>query len=302
MGWKTIFGLFFILIFILLLEVYLFFPYGEIEFNFQPKNSNFSLSTGNENMQFYQNMRFPDSNISYKITSCPLQKENDMKKAFEILENLSILEFFLVSSDEQISVTCEDKQKFEGGMFIAGEGGPTNITKSGEFNVILNGEVLLLRESECEKPNIAIHELLHALGVEHSSNSNNIMYNYSKCSQTIGQDIPELINKIYAIPSYPDLTIENASALMNGRYIDINMSIRNNGLKNADESKIFVYANEKQIKEIDLKSLDIGYGIFISISNLWVSEFSVNELKIAIDSSFDELDKENNIVILKMKK
>ena len=59
------------------------------------------------------------------------------------------------------------------GLFIAGEGGPSNITKSGDFSVITHGSILLIKESKCERPNIAIHELLHALGFDHSENPNN---------------------------------------------------------------------------------------------------------------------------------
>ena len=56
------------------------------------------------------------------------------------------------------------------GKFIAGEGGPTNITVSGKYNVITHGSILLIRESRCSIPTIAIHELLHVLGFKHSNN------------------------------------------------------------------------------------------------------------------------------------
>ena len=72
-------------------------------------NSNFSLNPDeNTPLQFYENMRFPDTKISYKIENCPLQRKNDMEWAFDIMEEETILEFYPVSYNEQITVTCEE--------------------------------------------------------------------------------------------------------------------------------------------------------------------------------------------------
>ena len=86
-------------------------------------NSNFNLNNSTIGMQFYENMRYSDSEISYKINDCPLQKRNDMERAFEIIENKTILEFYEVGSDEEISVSCDSTVKRKGELFIAGEGG-----------------------------------------------------------------------------------------------------------------------------------------------------------------------------------
>ena len=50
------------------------------------------------------------------------------------------------------------------------------------------------------------------------------MYEISRCDQTIGEDIISFINEIYSIPSSPDLLFENATALMHGKYLDINLT------------------------------------------------------------------------------
>ncbi len=298
MGWKIFFSFLFIFFAVLLLILYWFVPLGDVvTFGVKSKNSNFSLN-GDENMQFYSNMRFQDSEISYKIYNCPLKEENDMQYAFEIVSNKTLMKFYPVNLDEEISVTCDDSAKVEGGLFIAGEGGPTNITKTDNFNVIFNGKILLLRESDCERPNIAIHELFHVLGFKHSNNPYNIMYNITSCYQTIGEDNLKLLKDLYSVPSYADLSFEDASASMHGRYLDTNISIRNNGLKKSEEAKIIIYADGKKIKEIDLKFLEIGYGITISLTNVFVNKFSVNGIKFEIASDFSELDKENNKITL----
>ena len=301
MGWKILFSFVFILFAISLLILYWLVPFKTIEFGIKSENSNFSLNSGLESMQFYPNMRYPNSEISYQIYNCPLQKKDNMERAFEIISSTTILNFYPVSNNQEISVTCDSKSKIEEGLFIAGEGGPTNITQAGQFNVIHKGSVLLIRGSKCERPNIAIHELLHALGFEHSSNRDNIMYYINRCEQTIGEDMPELINELYSIPSYSDLTFENVSAVMHGRYLDINMSIRNNGLKNSEKVKILIYADEKFVKEIDLDALRIGYGKIIMLSNVWVSKISIQKLDFVIDSDFEELEKSNNRIILEIR-
>jgi len=302
MGWKIFFSFIFILFAIFLLIFYWFIPFNTTEFGVKDRNSNFSLNNlGPQDMQFYKNMRFPNPEISYRVDDCTLQKENDMERAFEIISDVTVLSFYPINYNEEIYVTCDSKNKVRGEMFIAGEGGPTNITKTENFNVILHGRILLIKESKCERPNIAIHELLHVLGFDHSMNPNNIMYNISKCDQTIGYDMLELINRLYSFPTYADLSFDNVSAVMHGKYLDANISIRNNGLKDSGKAKLMIFIEEKLIKEIDLGPIEIGYGRTISLKNVWVPRINVDELEFFIDSSFNELEKNNNKIILKIK-
>jgi len=302
MRWKLIFSYIFIIFAVGLLVVYWLIPYNTIDFGSTSGNYNFNPEDINDTtgMQFYKNMRFPESKISYKIEDCTLQKKNDMEQAFEIIANSTILSFYPVENNQEISITCDSSVKVEGNLFIAGEGGPTNITQSGDYNVITNGQVLLIKDSSCQRPNIAIHELLHVLGFDHSSNSNNIMYEISKCKQVIGDDIINLIDELYSVPSYPDLVFENVSAVMHGKYLDTNMSVRNNGLQKSSTSQILIYADDKFVEATSLKELDIGYGTMILLTNHRILKLNVNELRFVIDTEFEELDKENNKLNLKL--
>ncbi len=240
-----------------LLFFYWFIPTKTFSFLPVEQSDNFSLS-GSTQMQFYPNLRFPDTTISYKITDCNLQRTSDMKLAFEFISNLTSLVFYPVYSEEEISVSCQEKQEYNKGLWIAGEGGPTNITKAGAFNIITHGQILLLKDSQCTHPNIAIHELLHVLGFDHSDNKNNLMYNVTSCDQTIGKEIVNLINQLYSIEPLPDLTIENASATINGKYLDANISIRNQGFKDSGNFKLLIYADEKLIKELEVLAISSG--------------------------------------------
>ncbi len=299
---KTFNSLLITIIILLLLSIYWFIPYNTVEFN-ASSNSNFSLNNNENNtLQFYSNMRFSETNLSYKIEECPLKRKNDMEGAFEILEEKTILNFYPVEYRQEITITCDDINKFEGNLFIAGEGGPTNITVAGDFNVIESGKILLIKDSDCERPNVALHELLHVLGFNHSENPKNIMYEISRCSQTMGDDIINFINEIYSIPSQPDLLFENASASMHGKYLDINFSIRNNGIKDAEESIIKIIADGKEVKEIEIPPIEIGYGRRIYMSNIWIKQINVQDIEFIIENNFEEIDKINNKVTFKIKK
>lgn len=301
---KIILSLIFFLIVVVLLIIYWFIPSGTIDYILSPeRSSNFTLDDyGSEDMQFYENMRYPNKEISYLIQNCTLKKKDDMERAFEMIENETIISFYSVSSNEEISVSCDSYNRIEEGLFIAGEGGPTNITQSTLFNVIHDGSILLIRESKCENPNVALHELLHALGFDHSENRYNVMYPISKCNQEIGQDTIDLINQLYAFPSQPDLGFENVSASMSGRYLDVNMTIRNNGLAESDAAEIIIYADDKQVKKIEFDGLGIGHGRAIILTNILVMQTSVERLNLSIDHDPEELDKNNNYITLEIKK
>jgi len=302
MGWKIAISLAFIFVTLSLLILYWFVPLSTTEFTFS--NYNTEIDTGNlspQALQFYPNMRFDSTSITYKIHNCVLQKRDEMIRAFKVIEDKTVLNFKPVLDNEEISIHCDSTQEIEGGLFIAGEGGPTNITKSGDFNVISNGKILLYRESKCSDPNVATHELLHVLGFDHVSNKEDIMYPVSNCGQQISQSTIDLIDELYIVPSYPDLSFENASAIMHGKYLNLNISIRNAGLSRSPKTTVDIYAGTSKIKEIDLESLEIGHGRIISLTNIWVSKLSVENIGISIVSNFDELDKGNNHITLSVK-
>jgi hypothetical protein len=288
-----------IVILLYLLLTYTIAPLKSIEFKAEQKNPNFTINGMANDMQFYKNLRFQKSEITYKISEkCPLDKANEAERAFKILSNMTILDFDKVLENEEISIYCDEQNEIKNGMFIAGEGGPENITQSGDFNVIFHSKVLLIKNSECANPNIALHEILHALGFGHSQNRKNILYNITKCNQEIGEDLISTINKLYEIPSYPDILIEDAFATQNKIYFDINVSLRNNGLRDSKEFKLKISSDGKTIKEIDIEPLKVGHGQIILLQNVLIRNTDVSQLKFSVVYEFGELDKENNNLII----
>ena len=300
MGSKKLLSGILVFLLIIVFILYWFVPFQQFEFGYNLDNSNFSLYNFGEEKQFYENMRFPYEEISYRIFDCPLQRNQDMLDAFELISNKTILKFSPVLENEDIIISCDDKNRIEDGMFIAGEGGPTNITKTNNFNVIFNGNIILIKDSRCPKPNVALHELLHVLGFNHSENKNNIMYPISNCNQDMG-DISELINEIYSVESYPDLAIENVSAIMSGKYLDVNISVRNNGLVESESAEIIISSGDTIIKKVELDPLGVGYGVETMLTHIWVPKLNVEQIDFSIDANFNELDKNNNKRILKIK-
>ncbi len=303
MGWKIVLSLIFFILVVGLLIVYWFLPIGEfIEFKISGGNSNFTLNASfNTSMQFYENMRYQTPNISYRIDNCPLAREDEMKRAFDWLEDLTVLNFYGISEREEISVTCEDSVRGEKGLFIAGEGGVTNVTVTENFNVIFNGMVILIRETKCPDPIVGTHELLHALGFNHSDNPNNIMYPTVNCKQTIGDDLVKHIGWLYSFPILPDLSFENASALMKGGYLNFVITLRNNGLKDSENSTLIIYADDKSIKELEIEPIPIGNGRMITLTNVFVMRRNIEELELFIKYDSEELNKDNNRITLEIK-
>jgi len=295
-----------------LLIVYWFFPFSNFEdarvqntihTNNFTRDSNFS-SNRTETLQFYPNLRYKDEEISYRIgTQCTIAKKDEMLRAMDIIENRTVIDFYSVGTnrmgEEEIHISCEDKNIEKGGLFVAGEAGPVKIVKSGKYSVINKASVLLIRESNCAGPNIALHELLHALGFDHSENPKNIMYRVSKCYQELGDDIPKTINELYSVESLPDLTFESVSSSTHGRYLDFNVTLRNIGLADSDkESRMIVYVNNESIKEIALESLEPGEGTKYISQNTLIKQLKIEEVKFYIDAG-NELNKSNNEVTLK---
>lgn len=303
---KKVISVILLLFLLSLLVLYWFIPHDNLTFGPDYNTSNFSVnntpnnfSTNGSTMQFYPNLRYAENKITYSIINCPNEKYDEMIEAMGMLSAKTILNFISVSSNPEIEITCERKVvESENGFFIAGEGGPTNITLLKDYSLITHGKVLLLRTSQCSTPDIALHELLHALGFVHSPNPKNIMYPVSNCRQELSKDITDTINKIYMVESLPDLSIEKANADMKNHYLNLNVTVKNIGFKPANDFIVNVYVNGKLKEEIKGEAIEAGFGRTTMLSNIFITSLSVNEIKLEIVYNSAELQKDNNILVL----
>ncbi len=250
-------------------------------------------------MLFYENIRFPSRNISYYISSdCSDVKKDDARRAFAIIADKTIIDFYEGSNNGQIDVSCSEKRITQDQFaehFIAGEGGPSIIINTSNYRVILNGTILLYKGNECSTPIVATHEIFHVLGFKHSTNSKSIMYNFSECNQEIGPEIIDKVYELYGESSLPDLYFEEINATKTGRYINFEVQILNGGLAVSNNVSFSIYTNSDKVSNYEIGSLDIGAGKIIRVENLAVP-YSTTNLTFIIDEedSVFELNKKNN--------
>lgn len=266
--------------------------------NFVLNQSTSEIPSYNGSLQFYPNMRFPGKTLSYNIDSiCSQEKHDRMIQAFSRLENETLLKFSLsLNPVSDIFITCKESQVPENQeTFIAGEGGAKTIIRTERFNIIEQGEILLLYQESCNSYNVELHELLHVLGFTHSNNPKSLMYNTSDCSQRLTQDILDEINKLYSIDELPDLYLTNVSAIKHSNfmisYIDFSLDVKNQGLKEAREVKLEVYSSSSKVDEFSLGKIGYGEGKYFQAKNI---KFSGDKVSFLVKSAEADLNLENN--------
>jgi len=256
------------------------------------------------NVQFYRNMRYRDKRISYSIEdSCNLGKISDAENAFSVLGEKTVLEFRRVDSGADIEIFCSELAPTveEKSHFIAGEGGPSEVITSGEYSVIFLGKVSLFRIDRCDRPQIAIHEILHALGFDHNANESSILYPVTDCKQEIDDYIIEKINSLYLVKPEADLVIVSANAKKVGRYLDFEIAISNFGLKDAGKSKLEVVFDNEPVREFELEDLKIGTERTLDVENVRLPFRSGENIGFVVEYEGEELSKANNIIVLSVK-
>lgn len=269
--------------------------YKEYKFN----ASSAAYSSG---AQFYPNMRYRDRVISYTISdSCEQSKKNDVEAALLLLSDRTILEFEKKDSSGEINILCSDiaPKPDEEGHFVAGEGGPSEIINMSNYAVIFSGKVSLYRENECENPNIALHEILHALGFDHNENQRSIMYPITKCDQVVDNYIIEEINRLYKTDSKADLFIERIAANRSGRYLNFEISIGNFGLQDSRGAKLIISADGEFVKDFDLEEIEIGTRKILTVENLRIPR-NVRTISFAVKGQETELEIDNNVIDIEM--
>ena len=289
----------FILLFIGAYFLWLNLPTESVEF--EEFNLNLSFNLPQNSSQFYPNMRYTDKEITYNLSqSCSPKKKADFIRATQFLEGKTVLRF-KESPSPEIIVSCSNiaPEPEEEGHFVAGEGGPATIINASKYAIILIGKIALYRAETCDTPQIAIHELLHALGFNHNNNSQSIMYPYTNCEQTLDKNIIEEINSLYEHPSLPDLIIETLTANKSGRYLNFETTIANYGLREITDFKLDLSIENKLVKSFEIAELNIGAKRHLTVQNLAISR-QAEKITFTLSTSKPEISKDNNIVEIKL--
>lgn len=241
----------------------------------QDTKGTISQSMGAE--QFYPNIRFPDTEISYYLDpACDNKKQKNILTAFSIIASKTYLNFYPSPEGEEprIKVLCSNfvPGTDEKGHFVAGEGGPSELINVSNYYVILESKISLYRADKCPTPQIALHELLHALGFNHSSDPKSVMYPVSSCDQEVDESILQEVNRLYSISSSPDLVIDSISASRVGNMLSFQANVSNKGFKIVQSANISVYNEGKFIRSFSLTEypLPIGTTKILTVRNLKV--------------------------------
>lgn len=291
-----------------LLIVLILVALGFVGYNFYQQQANVNqlyqnVNAPSEATQFLKNLRFNTNRISYFISSdCTLDRTNKFKQALGILTSeTNILEFYSASeANADILVGCsKNAYEQEKNVFAAGEGGPTAYLNLSYYPYIRKGKVILYEKSECTYPVVEMHELLHVFGFAHINNKTSIMYPYGGCNHQLDSTIIEMLKKLYAIEPLAELLFTNLKASKSGKLLELELEITNQGLQDAKNVNISIYADNIMLEPIEIGDLEIGVTQTLKMTNIALPNNEISEIKLAI--IYDrEYDKTNNIQIIKL--
>ena len=251
-------------------------------------------------------MKFNHNSISYEIgLDCSGEKRGRMIEAFNDLAlRVGLISFYEVIGESDIEISCSNdrKESIDKEHFIAGEGGAKEIVQTGRYNVISDGIVILHGNPhgslDCDWANVELHELVHVFGFGHSEDSKSLMYPYlESCEQELDESIINELKRLYSEINLADLYFDKVSAVKKGIYLDFNLTIKNSGSINSEETQFSVLDDGKLVESFDLDAINYGAGISVEIKNLKLGSRNPDEIRFVIDRDdlVDEIDSENNI-------
>jgi len=266
---------------------------------------NVSRNIPEKSIQFFPNTRFESNRIEYHISEdCDQLKRVSLLTAFRIIENNTLIKFkegvskngiFVSCSGNSSELTYEENSNRE----TAGFTKPKDIINATNFYILNTVNVDLIKPERCEIPQIALHEIFHALGFDHSSNEKDVMFPVVICGQKINPEIFDEINRIYSIPSGPDIAIDKIEINKTGRYINILIEASNYGISDAETANLVISSDKKVLKEYAFSSISVGRTSELTIKNLpYTGNGSLSiEIKNLVN---EDLNPENNKVVVNL--
>ncbi len=180
------------------------------------------------------------------------------------------------------------------------------------FNVINSAEISLLASKDGRELTdnqvmlLSMHELGHALGLDHSQNKKSIMFPQLQddISDLHAEDI-EAISQLYKVAPLPDLKIQNTYVIkrvisqgFTKYYLaDVNFSIVNDGLSDAEKFGFLISVGDRDVENNStlLKPGSIYTIKYTNISS--ATDFSEIIIKVDPENKIKELNESNTKII-----
>lgn len=242
--------------------------------------------------QFYGNMRFVSPTIVYSFAqACTPAKERVVLDSFALLEARTPLRFTM-SGTPVFFISCQDIEVpgEEADHFVAGEGGPTKTINASEFYIIQAANVSLYRDESCDTPHVALHEILHALGFDHTSDPLSIMYPVTDCGQSLDTRITDELTRLYSLPPYADLVLRDANISIAEGYFGFTVTIVNEGLADVSNATLVVEGDIR--REFDVGDVGLGKRKILSVDNIRASQ--ITSVQFIVLTNEPELSLRNN--------
>jgi predicted Zn-dependent protease len=258
--------------------------------------------------------------ITVHIENYDAAYTNDVINALNIWESTTnnLIQFSVVSSTDA-DITIHWVRSISSDSSATGETELTYLNTS-LYSIIQNADIRLLEQyrggnfKDNDETNVALHELGHALGLEHSTVPGDVMYHSvdipSRKIIQPSQSYTQLFNEIYQTSPKPDLTFYgqiNASKFsitqmsFKSYYANVIFDVRNIGLVDSPSTTVSIYADNNLINDQSLPSLQPSESYVISITNI-KSPTDFNYLRFVIDKNnlLDELNKTNNVFVVNL--